>query len=402
MLSHEAIIAAAQEVDGYVRSTRGYLHQNPEISGREFATSAFLKQEVGALGLPIEDVEHTGFIAILSCERPGKTLALRCDIDALAMDESEMNLAGKKRYVSQRAGACHACGHDSHMAMLLGAMKVLVKYRHTLAGTLLFCFEEGEETGCGIEKMLHALSRKAPDAVWGMHIVSFMRSGTICVDPGPRMAGAALINMDVIGRGGHGSRPDLSINPLFGAANVVMALASAWVNRIDVNETVTLGLATIHGGTAANVIPDRVSISGTIRYFNVSEGERAFNLIKTVAAHAAASQACQIEFAAEMKLLVGPTINDARLSAFAQRQLTDIFPDGTLVHQPRWYASESFNRYASLCPALFVFLGAGDEAAGSQAEHHSSYFDLDERAFLNGVIATVKFADAFLNGWGSD
>ena len=233
MLSNEMIIEAAKEVEEYVKLTRGYLHENPEISGQEFDTSAFLKKEVKALGLPIEEVSTTGFIATLKCKNPGKTLALRSDIDALKMPESETNTVGKKKYVSKRSEACHSCGHDGHMAMLLGTMKVLVKLKNYLSGTIIFCFEEGEEIGCGIDKMLTVLSKKNIDAIWGIHLTSFMKTGTVSVDPGPRMAGAALINMNIIGRGGHGSRPDLSINPLFGAANVLMSLSSAWVNRID-------------------------------------------------------------------------------------------------------------------------------------------------------------------------
>ncbi|VEH40357.1 Uncharacterized hydrolase YxeP [Fusobacterium varium] len=230
-----------------------------------------------------------------------------------------------------------------------------------------------------------------------MHITSFMKTGTVSVDPGPRMAGAALINMNIIGRGGHGSRPDLSINPLFGAANVLMSLSSAWVNRIDSNETVTLGLATINGGTAANIIPDKVSITGTIRYFNIEEGKKAFNLIKEVSTYAAKSQNCSIEFAPDMRIAANPTINDTQLSTFAAKHLSEILPEGALIHQEKWYASESFNKYSILCPTLFVFVGAGNKEVGSTAEHHNVHFDLDENAFITGVISTVKFASCFLN-----
>lgn len=397
MVSNEMIIAAAKEVEEYVKLTRGYLHENPEISGQEFDTSVFLKKEVEALGLPIEEVSTTGFIATLKCKKPGKILALRSDIDALKMPESETNMLGKKKYISKRSEACHSCGHDGHMAMLLGSMKVLVKLKDYLTGTIIFCFEEGEEIGCGIDKMLTVLSKKNIDAIWGIHLTSFMKTGTVSVDPGPRMAGAALINMDIIGRGGHGSRPDLSINPLFGAANVLMSLSSAWINRIDSNETVTLGLATINGGTAANIIPDKVSISGTIRYFNIAEGEKAFNLIKEVSTYAAKSQNCSIEFAPDMRIAANPTINDTELSAFAAKHLNEILPVGTLLHQEKWYASESFNRYSALCPSLFVFVGAGNEKIGSTAEHHNVHFDLDENAFITGVISTTKFASSFLN-----
>lgn len=397
MLSNELIISYSKDIEEYVKKTRGYLHENPEISGEEYNTSTFLKKEIKKLGLEIEEVGGTGFIAILKCQTPGKTIALRTDIDALKMPESDTNMVCKKKYVSKNEGVCHSCGHDGHMAILLGVAKVLVKIKNYLSGTIIFCFEEGEEIGCGIDKMIKNLSEKKIDAVWGIHLTSFMKTGTISVDAGPRMAGVAVVAMDIIGKGGHGSRPDLSINPLFGAANVLMSLSSAWVNRIDSNETVTLGLANIHGGTAKNIIPDRVQIMGTIRYFNVEEGKKAFNLIKEVSTYAAKSQNCQIEFLPQMVMANNPTINDKKLSSIAEKGLKEILSEDKVVHQEKWYASETFERYSELCPIILAFVGSGNQELGTTAEHHNIHFDLDENALITGVISTVKFAIDFLN-----
>lgn len=397
MSLNELIICYTKEVEEYVKTTRGYLHENPEISGLEFETSKFLKSEVKKMGLPIEDVSKTGFIATLNFANPGKTLALRTDIDALKMPESDTNNLYKKKYISKKEGACHSCGHDGHMAMLLGAMKVLIKLKDYLSGTIIFCFEEGEEIGCGIDKMIEKLTPKKPDAIWAIHLAAFMNNGTISVEAGPRMAGLAVIGLDIIGKSGHGSRPDLSINPIFGAANVLMSLSSAWVNRLDANETVTLGLATINGGTAKNVIPDNVTITGTIRYFNLSEGEKAFNLIKEVATSAAKSQNCKVEFLPIMQLDLEPTINDTNLSLIAEKSLNEILPSESIVKEKYWYASESFSKYSKLCPTILAFLGTRNESLGITAEHHNIHFDLDENVFITGVMSTVKFAESFLN-----
>ncbi|HSL93307.1 MAG TPA: amidohydrolase, partial [Bacillota bacterium] len=263
VISNELLLANAGQVSQYVRTVRGHLHQHPEVSGQEYDTSLFLRQELEKLGLPVETVSATGLIAVLDTGREGPTVALRADIDALPMQESQVNLYSTKKFVSLREGVSHTCGHDGHMAMLLGVAKSLTGIKDLLRGSVLFCFEEGEETGSGIDGMMRALSRYPVAAVWGMHLTSFMNAGTISVDPGPRMAGETQVQFDVVGKGGHGSRPDLSINPVFAAAHVLTALGSAWPNRIDANETVTLGIATINGGTAPNIIPDRVRISGT-------------------------------------------------------------------------------------------------------------------------------------------
>jgi amidohydrolase len=395
-VTNELLLKKVHEVDEYVKRTRGYLHEFPEVTGNELKTSEFLQSELGKLNLPVEMVSKTGFIATLATGRPGKTIALRADIDALPMLEHPNNLKGPKKYVSSNEGTCHACGHDGHMAMLLGAARALYDIRHLLRGTILFCFEEGEEGGTGIRGMMDALSTRQVDAVWGIHLASFMDSGTINVEPGPRMAGEALIDFEVVGRGGHGSRPDLSINPVFAAAHVLTAIGTAWPNRINANETVTLGLATINGGTAPNIIPDRVRITGTLRFFNVAEGEKAVEILREVAWHTARAHLCSISFSEKAFTINRPVVNDEKLSKLAKEGLTQILPEGSVVPVNRWYASESFRMYGSKYPALLAFVGVRNEEYGSGAEHHNAHFDLDEDALSVGVLATLKVATDFL------
>ena len=394
-ITNELLLQKANDIDDYVRQIRGYLHEHPEVTGQEHQTSAFLQAEISKLGLPCEMVSTTGFIATLDTGRPGKTIALRADIDALPMPENPNNLKGPKKHVSSKEGVCHSCGHDGHMAMLLGAAKVLHSIKDQLQGTILLCFEEGEEVGTGIAGMMKALSKRQVDAVWGIHLTSFMKSGTVNVDPGPRMAGSAVVDFDVVGRGGHGSRPDLSINPIFGTANVLTAIGSAWPNRIDADETVTLGLATIHGGTANNIIPDRVKITGTLRFFNMAEGKKAIQTLKDVAYYAAKAHLCDVDFTGT-RLGYSPVINDVGLSKQVTLGLTEILPAGSIVSGNKWYASESFNRYGETCPAVLAFVGVGNEEYGSGAEHHNVHFDIDEAALKTGVIATLKVATDFL------
>jgi amidohydrolase len=391
-IGNELLLANAGLESEYVKTVRGYLHQHPEVSGQEYDTASFLRSELEGIGLPVEAVSATGLIALLDTGREGPTVALRADIDALPMSESPVNLKSTKRFVSERPGVSHTCGHDGHMAMLLGVARALTKMKNLLRGRVLFCFEEGEETGSGIDGMMQALSQYEVAAVWGIHLTSFMESGTISVDAGPRMAGDTQVHFDVIGKGGHGSRPDLSINPVFAAAHVLTALGSAWPNRIDANETVTLGIATINGGTAPNIIPDRVRISGTLRFFNVGEGAKAVEVLKHVALNAAKAHLCDVHFAENAFRISPPVINPEGLSKFAAACLGDILPAGTVVHQEKWYASESFRSYGAKYPAVLAFVGAGNADQGMGAEHHNVHFDIDETALDLGVLATLKFA----------
>jgi len=396
-LTNELIKQKAQEIYDYVRSTKGYLHENPEETGKEFETTKFLQAEIEKLGLPVEMVSTTGFIATLDTGKPGKTIGLRADIDALPMPEAPNNLKGPKAEVSKVEGMCHACGHDAHMAMLLGAAKVLSEMKDQLTGKILFLFEEGEERGLGIAGMIDALKKKDKiDAIWGMHVTSFTPAGTINIEAGPRMAGATLVDFEVIGRGGHGSRPDLSINPVFAAANVLTGIGSAWPNRIDAEQTVTLGLATIHGGTAANIIPDSVRITGTLRFFNVEEGANAVEVIKNVATYTAKAHNCEVKFAEGSFSLGNPVVNDVELSAFWTGSLKEVLPEEAITTGNKWYASESFRRYSEVAPAILAHVGAGNPESGAGAEHHNVHFDVDDEALRVGLLSTIKIVTDFL------
>ncbi|WP_394011239.1 amidohydrolase [Anaerococcus cruorum] len=283
-ISNESILKDIENLEEYLVATRRYLHENPELSGKEFKTSNFLKDEVKKLNLPLVEVEGTGFYAILDTGKPGKTLGLRTDIDALPIVEKESNQKSIRLCKSNVDGVFHACGHDGHMATLLGAMKVLVAHKDNLRGKIIFIYEEGEETGCGIDKMVDALKKENLDAVYGEHLAAFLPTGKIAVDGGPVMAGNGIVDFTVRGKGGHGSRPDLSISPIFAATNIINGLSSAWVNRVDVRKTVTLGLGLINGGKIANVIPDEVRVAGTLRYFDTDEGKKALELVKKLEA----------------------------------------------------------------------------------------------------------------------
>ncbi|WP_394018703.1 amidohydrolase [Anaerococcus cruorum] len=394
-ISNESILKDIRSLEEYLVATRRYLHENPELSGKEFKTSNFLKDEVKKLNLPLVEVEGTGFYAILDTGKTGKTLGLRTDIDALPIVEKESNQKSMRLCKSNVDGVFHACGHDGHMATLLGAMKVLVAHKDNLRGKIIFIYEEGEETGCGIDKMVDALKKENLDAVYGEHLAAFLPTGKIAVDGGPVMAGNGIVDFTVRGKGGHGSRPDLSISPIFAATNIINGLSSAWVNRVDVRKTVTLGLGLINGGKIANVIPDEVRVAGTLRYFDTDEGKKALELVKKVGSLTAEAHECEF-IANDIRHDNEPVINDESLARIAQDSINDLMP-GSLYKDMTWFASETFAGYANLCPTVFAFVGTKNPEVGSGAEHHNEYFDIDEESISLGATAMVKFANEFLN-----
>lgn len=375
---------------------RTYFHENPELSSEEFETAALLKQEAENCGLKIEEVPNsTGFTALLDTNKPGKTLGIRTDMDALPVEEHAENLAGERKYISKKPGFMHACGHDGHMAILLTSMKILCGMKDHLSGKIYFIFEEGEEIGAGIEAMVAHLKDKKLDAVYGNHLAAFLDSGKVAVDAGPKMSGANLLEFTIHGESGHASRPDLAVNPVFAAAQVLTALTNAWANQVDVTKTVTLSLTQIHGGSAHNVIPNDVSIGGSLRFYDVEEGKRATEILTKVASLTAEAHNCNVSFVDNSQVTANPVINDAHLAEIAEKGVEEVLP-GAQEQGVDWFASEPFNRYQSLAPTLFTFIGMRNETYGSGAEHHNDKFDVDENALINGVLTMTKFAADFL------
>jgi amidohydrolase len=396
-MTNEILKKRADELESYVIELRREFHRHPEVASKEEWTSARLKEEIAKCGLPIEMVSTTGMIATLDTGREGVHLALRADIDALPVPENENNLKGCKVSVSEIDGFSHACGHDAHMAMMIGAMKMLTDMKDELNGVVHFCFEEGEESGTGKLGMLEALSRRRVDTVWAIHVYSALQAGKISVDAGPRMAGAAPFYVTVKGKGGHGSRPDLSVSPIFAASCILNNLATAWVNQIDANETVTLGVANFHSGTdVANVIPETANFAGSMRFFNMDEGRKALGIMKEICEATAKMHHCTVEFDPRTAIAVGPVINDVGYSALAAEALNDILPEGTVSECPKWYASESYSMYLERYPGVFAFLGIRNEELGSGAEHHNEKFDVDDSVLKLGVLSTAKYAVSLL------
>jgi amidohydrolase len=391
-----------EQQDSYVRDIRKHFHLYPELSGQEVETAKYLKAELKKLGgISIHDVPgSTGFYAILDTGHEGKTVGLRTDIDGLPIEESTTNGEGKpKKWVSQNKGVTQGCGHDGHMAILLGTVRILSNLRNQLKGKVVFIFEEGEESNSGIRPMIAALQADGVkfDVIYGNHVASNVPSGQLFVKEGPIMAGMATLAYNIVGRGGHVSRPDKSINPVFAAANVLTSISIAWNNQRDLEKLVTLGVTQLEGGQVYNVIPNSVFIGGSLRFFDREAGEHALQLVKQVSESVAAAHGCTVSYTDRMKVDLPPVSNDTTYTRHAQQELEALYP-GHVTTDPQyvWYGSETFSLYSQLAPTVFTLVGVNNPEVGSTAQHHNDKFDLDEDALQYGVGAMTQFTVSLL------
>ena len=392
MLGAEKIMCEIQALEPEIISWRRQIHQMAETGGIEFRTSAFIKEKLEEFRIPYDCCEGTGVVGILDTGKEGPHIGLRADFDALPMPEDAYNLKQKKTCISDTPDkTCHACGHDAHTAMLLGAAKVLSAHKDELCGVVYFAFEPGEENGTGYGQMMKALAPYTIDTFWAIHVLNYLPSGQICVQAGPRMAGAFLVDVTFHGKGGHGSRPDLSVNPVFCAANYLTNLSVAFANQIDANETVTMGITAIQGGSIANIIPDDARVIGSMRFFSEKEGKKALDLVKEVAVDTAKYSRCTAEFSPMMNWIGTPLINDDYYSQMAEERLKGVLGEDRVVRADPWYASESFGRYLSQWPGVMAHLGIRNETLGTGAEHHNSRFDVDEGVLKTGVLSTIEY-----------
>ena len=385
------IKAMAEDLQDYIVAMRRYFHEHPEVSDKEFNTSKRLIEEIEAMGLPYEHVPGTGFIVTLKGGLPGKNKVLRSDIDALPIQEAPENLKQPKACVSLVPGVMHACGHDAHMAMLLAAIKILVKIRDQVPGTVYCCFEEGEEVKGGVFAILKALEKYHIGEVFALHVYNNLAAGKVNIVPGPRMAGAIRIGFEIRGKSGHGSRPDQAVNPLIPMAHILAQLDSAYNNKLDVEKKGTLAICRVDGGTANNIIPDSVYVGGTSRFYDVEQRDKAFTLINKIAENTAASFGCHIVYTKRHGLGSAPVVNNPEVVKEITAKLTEICGPDVLADCDKWYASEGFYEYLKRYPGALGFVGIRNEQMGCGAAHHNERFDMDESGLYLGTLSEVAF-----------
>jgi amidohydrolase len=368
------------------------LHAHPELGFAEHRTAGIVAERLTALGLEVHTgIGGTGVVGILAGAQPGPTIMLRADMDALPIPEEN-----DVPYVSQNPGVTHACGHDAHVAMLLGAATLLRESTAQLHGRVAFVFQPAEEGGGGAKAMLEdgLIARFAIERAFGQHIGTMLPSGVFGLRAGPLMASVDSFDLVVEGLGGHGAMPNRAVDPVVIAAEVVTALQRVVSREVDPVEPAVVTIGAINGGTTYNVIPPRVALKGTVRSFSETTRTDMEAGIRRIAEHtcAAGKATCAMDWHPSYPV----TVNDAAQTAFVHEALTAEFGEARVIESPPVMGSEDFSYFAQVVPACFWFIGGGDDA--HPFPNHHPAFDIDEHAIVAGIAAHVTVALAALAG----
>lgn len=391
------VFQLAKEIEEEVIHIRRELHEHPEVSMQEFRTIKVVTKNLENIGVDYEIIPYGGVIGTIEGKQPGKTIILRADLDALPMKEEAMNLNQKKVVVSKTDKAAHTCGHDGHTAMLLGAAKILASHRSEIKGKIILAFEQGEEIGGGIYRLLKRLVEIGADGVWGIHFKSDLAAGKISVEPGPRMSAVSIYNVKITGKSGHGSRPDLANSPIDCFHDIYHQLQSMRLRKLDPFQPITYSVGKLVSGTAVNIIPETLEFGGTIRYLHFEQGKAMIEEFKKIIETTCEKNGFTYEYVNKPKAIDLPVYNQEQCAAIAEKAIEKALGKDIATSHPMWMASEPFAFYQRYFPGVFAFLGVKNDEKGIGAEHHHPFFDLDEDVFKLGVAATVQYAIDFLN-----
>jgi amidohydrolase len=407
------IDAAARTVEAQVITWRRDLHANPELGNREFRTSAIVAEHLRRLGFDEvrTGVAHTGVVGLLKGALPGPVVALRADMDGLPVtEEVDVPFASKVRatWNGEQVGVMHACGHDTHTAILMGVAAVFAGLRANLRGSVKFVFQpaeelppEGEEGGAEMMIKEGALENPKPRAIFGLHVVSRLPLGVIGYRSGPTMASSDRLKITVEGRQTHGAMPWLGVDPVVTAAQVVLGLQTIVSRQLDITKepaVVTIGM--IRGGVRENIIPDSVEMRGTIRTFDEAmrddTHERVTYLAEAISRGSHAG--CKVCITKHYPV----TVNDPALMEAMVPTLRRVVGAERLHNMHKVTGSEDFSFFQRVVPGVFVFLGGTPPGVDvdKAAPNHSPRFYVDERCLVIGVRALAHLASDFLeSGW---
>ena len=400
-----------------ITAWRRDLHQHPELSNREQRTSKFVAAELKKFGYDVRTgIAHTGVVGVLKGGKPGPKLAIRADMDALPVTEPAglpFASTAKGEYLGKTVGVMHACGHDAHTAMTLGVAEALSKMRKDLPGEVMFIFQPaeegappGEEGGAPLMVKDGVFKDFKPDAVLGMHVVSFLNVGQVAVRAGGAMASSDTFHIVVHGRQSHGATPWKGIDPIVTAAEIVTSAQTIVSRQLDINSNpavVTFGI--FDGGQRFNIVPDKVELYGTVRAFDEPMRKQALASLKNIAEHVAAANGATIDAEIPTPDSNPVNVNDPPLTARVRASLVKAIGAGNVSEAKRWMASEDFPQLALSVPAPSVYFFVGATPTGQDADtapsNHSPKFFLDEGALAVGTESMLQAALDFLGYAGS-
>jgi carboxypeptidase Ss1 len=391
-----SLLDEVKRLEPRIIEIRRTIHQNPELAYHEVATARLVARELRSLGIEVKTrVGGTGVVGLLRSGKKGRVVGLRADMDALPLQENV-----DVEFRSKRKGVMHACGHDTHVAMLLGAAMLLAKHRRELSGDVKFLFQPAEEEGGrgGAKPMIEAGALENPhvDNVFGLHISADFPSGSFGVRGGPFMARPDSIQIRVIGKGGHGAAPHKTVDPIYVAAQVIIALQGISSRMVNPIRPFVISVCSVHGGTKDNIIPDEVVLQGTMRTLEKETRAKAISDIRQVITYVcqAYGARCEIEF---KKNPYPVTYNDEKAADRVMKVLKGIKGTRTRVMDQR-LGAEDVSRFLQKAPGVFYYLGTNNPSKGCTAPNHSSRFKVDEDVLKYGSVSLAAVALEFATG----
>lgn len=383
----------------YVIAQRRYFHQHPELSLQEVDTTETIARELDAMCIPYERPLDTGLVATLAGTAPDayredgsprRRLLIRADIDALAVTER-----ADVPFASERAGVMHACGHDCHIAMQLGALRVLAQMTDALHGEVRAVFQPSEENGQGARMMIDTGVLEGVDGAYAAHIWSEVDAGTISCEAGPRMANTDWFRVDVRGTSCHGAMPQRGADAIVAAAEIVNNLQTIVSRDLSPYEPAVVTVGELHGGTARNVIAGTAYLTGTVRTYSDTAHEAMPKLIARIAQHTAAALGAEAELT-DYTVAHGAVVNDEAASARCRRAIERVLGPAAVGRYRGTLSGEDFSEVLRRVPGVLAFVGTRNPALGATFAQHSCFYRVDESVLVKGAMLAAQYAVDFL------
>jgi len=384
---NQAVTSITEEVINLRREFHAY----PELGFEEYRTAEKIESYLQELGIEPNRIAKTGVVGLIEGKKRHPVLMLRADMDALPVDEANSDLP----YCSEKPGVMHACGHDAHMAMLLGAAKLLNNMRDDLEGSIKLVFQPNEEVAGALAMIEEGVLDDPPvDAAMGLHVWTPLKIGKLGVSPGAIMGGLEIFTITVQGQGGHTGYPEMAVDPMIAAADIIQSAQRIQTREISLLKPTAIMFGRINGGTKANIIPDTVTLEGSVRtLYPDYEQENPMERLKQLAEKLCAVHGCSctVEWYRENI----PLVNDPDLARLASACACEIAGSEALVSDLACMPSEDFSEFSVRVPGVFVFLGAGNKEKSCDYPHHNPRFNIDEDTLPLGVEMLVRFALKF-------
>lgn len=379
----------AAKYKDYLIEMRRYFHMHPELSGKEFETSATIKKELDKIGIPWKPCGmQTGILATITGGRPGKTILLRSDMDALEVKEET-----GAPYASQSEGVMHACGHDCHISMLLTAAHILNDRREELCGTVKLAFQPAEEIAQGAKAMVADGALDGVDGCFAIHVWSDIEKGKVLCDAGASMASCGKFQIDVKGSGGHGAAPHLCVDSAVAASAVVMNLQTIVSREVSPQDTACVTIGMVQSGTRFNCIAESAHIEGTTRALDRQVNDTFEERIKRITENTA--KTFRAEAAVAYTCLTNPVINDEGMTRLVQDASRKVISEDAPISGSPLSGAEDFCFFMEKVPSAIAMLGVRNEECNAIWPQHSNKFCVDEDALLHGAMLYAQVATDF-------